>query len=196
MDGYKAYQYYAAIKLHFTNPKYNVFESKGRVRCSVDKFRSRNDHYLFEKLASKFTSDKQYIQYIASNFMYRNPNVIYSAEEADSNFREYLRRRQSMTKIFQDDLYTITNSGAHYNFSGHKIPDVVQLWLSNKITLETLVILNDLDNFAEKLRQDDHINLLLGDELTRIEKSKGFVKYDSYKVMSPYLSFIEEQKVS
>lgn len=195
MDGFKAFKYYTAIKLHFTSPKYDVFASKGRVRCSADKFRSRNDYYLFEKLASKFTSDKQYIQYIASNFMYRNPNVIYSADEAESNFQEYLRRRQSMTKIFQDDLYTITNTGAHYNFSGHKIPDVVQLWLSGKITLETVVILNDFDRFAEKLRQDDHINLLLGDELTRIEKSKGFVKYDSHKVTSPYLSFIEEQKV-
>lgn len=194
MDGFRAYKYYAAIKLHFTSPKYDVFVSKGRVKCSLERFRSRNDSYLFDKLGGKFSSDKDYIQFIASNFMYHNPEVVYSGEEAYANYKEYLRRKQSITKIFEDDLNTILDSGTTYNFSGHKIPDVIQLWMADKITLETVVILNDMDDFTEKLKENAHINLLLGDDLLRIEKSKGFVKYNSYKIMSYYVSFIEEIK--
>lgn len=194
MDGYRAYKYYAAIKLHFTSPKYDVFKMKGRVRCSPEKFQSRNDHYLFEKLGGRFSADKDYVQYIAANFMYRNPNVIYGAQEAEQNYKEYIRRKQSITKVFQDDLHTIIKSGAKYEFTGPKIPKVIQLWLSDKITLETMVILNDFDGIVDKLRQNQQISLLYDAELLRIEKAKGFVKYNSSRVMSAYQEFLEDIK--
>lgn len=195
MDGFRAYKYYAAIKLHFTSEKYDVFKSKGRVRCSLNTFQSRNDRYLFERIGTKFSSDKDYIQYIASNFMYRNPNVIYSADQADTNYTVYLRRKQSITKVFGDDLQSmIDNNAQYYDFSGSKIPDVVQLWLSDRITLETAVILNDLDHYTSRLKDNSHVNLLLGEDLLRLEKSKQFVKYNPYKIMDQYQSFLEEIK--
>lgn len=195
MDAFKAYRYYSAIKLHFSSPKYNVFQTRGRVKCSAEKFALRNDYSLFERVGRKFTDDREYIKYLASNFMYRNANVIYDDTTAQANFKEYIRRRQSITKIFTDDLNTIALSGAtYYDFSGKKIPDILQLYMSNKITLETLVILNDLDGFVDSLKGSERINLLLGDELLRIEKSKGFVKYDPYKVMDSYVSFLDEVK--
>ena len=48
MDGFKAYKYYMAIKLHFTSLKYNVFETRGHVKGTRDTFNSRNDRYIFE----------------------------------------------------------------------------------------------------------------------------------------------------
>jgi len=192
MDGFKAFKYYTALKLHFADSKFNVFLNKGRVRGSIEKFRNRNDRMLFERLARQFPDDKDYIQYVASNFMYGNPEVIYDATEAMANYKEFLRRRQSITRVFADDLDTILKSGAEYEFSGNKIPDILQLMLSKKITIETAVILNDLDGFVEKVRQSEQAALLLGDELLRVEKSKGFVKYDSYKIMNAYISFIDE----
>ena len=91
MDGFKAFKYYLAIKLHFTNPKYNVFERKGKLRGTRETFLTRNDHYLFEKIARRFDNDQQLIRYIASNFMYDNPNVVYNEAEAEENFVEYNR---------------------------------------------------------------------------------------------------------
>lgn len=194
MDGFKAYKYYMALKLHFTSPKYNVFKTKGNVRGSMDKFMSRNDRFIFEKMAREFRDDKDYIQFIASNFMYGNPDVVYDRDGAMSNYKEYLKRRQSITRVFQDDLHTIVESGAEYNLSGNKIPDVIQLYMAGKITLETLVILDSLDSLIERMKQDSHLSLLLGDEFTRIEKSKGFVKFDSEKIKSRYSNFLEEVK--
>lgn len=194
MDGFKAYKYYMAIKLHFTDPKFNVFVNRGRVKGTLQRFQARNDRFFFEKLARQFPVDKDCIQYLAANFMYGNPNVVYEADEAMANYREFIRRRQSITKVFADDLSTAINQRAQYDFSGNKIPDVIQLLLANKITLETVSILNDLDGFVETMKQNDHLNLLLGDTLLTIEKSKGFVKYDSYKIMSHYINFLEEIK--
>lgn len=195
MDGFKAYKYYLAIKLHFTNPKFNVFVNRGKLKGSVDKFLLRNDHLLFEKMAKQFHTDKELIQFVAANFMYNNPSPVYNLDESMSNYKEYLRRKQSITRVFEDDLDTIVKSGArYYDFSGQKIPDVVQLYLGKRITLETLVILDTFDGLVEKLQQNNHLCLLLGDELMRITKARGFVRFDPKKVINPYIHFIEETK--
>lgn len=184
MDGFKAFKYYTAIKLHFSTPKFDVFVNRGHVRGSYQKFLDRNDHMIFEKLGRQF-NDKDFIQYVAANFMYGNPEVIYDPTDALANYKEYLRRKQSITKIFNDDVQTIIDTGASYDFSGSKIPDILQLFMGKRITLETVVILNDIDNFIDELKQGT-IALLLGDELLKIEKSKGFVKYVPEKIMPIY----------
>jgi hypothetical protein len=195
MNGFKVFKYYQAIKLHFTSATFNVFVNKGHIKGSYSKFLMRNDHMLFEKMARMFQTDKEVIQFIASNFMYGNQNIVYDLDTAMKYYREFLRRKQSITRVFTDDLDTIVKSGSMYNdFSGQKIPDVIQLLLSNKIALETVVILDDLDSITSRLREGSHIPLILGDDLLRIEKSKGFVKYDPAKIMSPYSQFLEEVK--
>jgi len=193
LDGFKAYKYYMAIKLHFTSPKYNVFVTRGHVKGTYDAFAGRNDRMLFEKLARQYPNDRECIQYIASNFMYGNSNVVYHTDESLANYKEYLRRKQSLTHIFTNDLHTIIDSGAHYEFSGLKIPDVLQLLMAKRITLETVVILNSIDHFVDSLKQGA-VALLLGDELMKIEKSKGFVKVDSAKTLKLYQQFLEDIK--
>lgn len=192
MNGFKAFKYYTAIRLHFTSPKFNVFVNRGHVKGSYQAYTSRNDYSLFEKLARMFGSDKELIQYLASNFMYGNPDVVYDPDLSMINYKEFLKRRQSITRIFADDLDTIIQSGAQYQFSGLQIPDVLQLLMAKRITLETLVILDTLDGIVDKMKQSSHMSLLLGDDLHRIEKSRGFVKFDSERIKQPYSEFVQE----
>lgn len=193
MDGFRAFKYYTAIKLHFTSPKFDVFVNGGHVKGSYEKFLIRNDRRLFDRIARIFPNDKDCIQYFASNFMYGNANAVYDEDLATANYKEYIRRKQSITKVFTDDLDTMANMGAQYIFSGQKIPDVLQLMMSKRITLETVVILNQFDAIVDRMKESS-VALVLGDELLRIEKSAGFVKYNAYKVINPYLQFIEGVK--
>lgn len=195
MNGFRVFKYYTAIKLHFANDKFDVFTNKGHVRGSVDTFYRRNDRMLFEKIARNHPTDKECIQFIAANFMYDHTDLVYDLSTSEMLYQEYLRRRQSITKVFADDLDTIVRSGAEYDqyeFLGHKIPDVVQLFMAKKITLETMSILNDMDGIVDKLNRSTQMSLMMENDLRRIRKSKGFVKYDSRRVMAPYLNFLEE----
>jgi len=192
MNGFKAFKYYTSIKLHFTSPKFNVFVNRGHVKGSQQRFLMRNDYLLFEKLARQYPTDKDFIQYIASNFMYGNTNVVYDSEQGITNYREYLRRRQSITRVFVNDLDAIVKSGAQLEFNGSKIPDLLKLYMSKEVTIETLVILDDLHGILDQIKQNNHLQLVLGGDILTIEKAKGFVKYDSYKIMTPYISFLEE----
>ena len=194
MDGFRAFKYYTALKLHFTTPKFDVFVNKGHVKGSLQRYQMRNDRGLFEKLARQFPTDREFIQFVASNFMYGHPTMVYDMEEGLANYKVFQSRRQAMTRVFENDLDVILQSGAQYEIVDDKIPDVLQLLLAGKVTIETLVILNDLDGIIDRVADNSHLALLFGDQFLRINKSKGFVKYDSYKIMDQYLSFLEEVK--
>lgn len=189
MDGFKAYRYYLALKLHFTSEKFDVFANHGAVRYTRDKFNLRNDKYIFEKLSNKFNTDREFIQFVASNFMYGNSDVVYSGSDAEDNYKEYLRRKQSMTKIFWDDIETIISHNEKYEsrmslFSvvDNKIPGIISLYLSNQVTLETLRILDDRYNILHEMRTTNQTLYKMFESALRIvEKSKGFVKYDKLK---------------
>jgi len=66
MDSFQVYRYYLALKLHFTTDNYDVFEHKGRVRCSRRTFETRKDLYAIEKLARKY-KESEIVNLLVSN---------------------------------------------------------------------------------------------------------------------------------
>lgn len=199
MDGFKAYKYYMAVKLHFTSRKYNVFETRGNVKGTREAFNARNDRYIFEKLGQKY-DDREMIQFFVSNFAYGNDTAIYGNSEAEELYFEWQRRKQSITKIFIDDLANIINMcDVHklnvdgiFKSSNGDLPVLTSMFLSGKISIETLRMIDDIEPFVESWENDPMIKIVLGDKLLRIEKLKGFVKYDSDKITKVFNHFKEE----
>ena len=97
--------------------------------------------------------------------------------------------------MFESDLHNIIlhlekNSLTEkqlYESSG--IPEIFKLYLGGYVTIETMVI---LDHYANYLANNSQINLLLGEEYLRIEKCKGFIKFDKDKLLQVYLNFKQE----
>jgi hypothetical protein len=202
MDGFKAYKYYIAIKLHFTKDSFDVFKNRGSVKGTREAFNARNDRYIFEKLARKYPVDKDLIQFYVANFAYGNDGMVYSIEEAESYLLEWNKRKQSITKIFADDLNKILMDAykrkiketSIINFTLNQYPSILNLYLGKQIGIETLRILDDVANLIEPWKQNTSMTLLWENEIRKVEKSKGFVKYDKEKIMSSYLEFKEEVK--
>jgi hypothetical protein len=195
MDGYKAYRFYLAIKLHFSSDKFNVFENHGHVKYPKQKFELRNDKYIFEKLARKFATDREYIRFLAANFMYGNSDVVYSGSEANDNYLQYIKRKESITKIFKDDVFTIINviETEKINCTLNQLPFIISLYLSNRITLETLRIIDDRLQIIYNLKmQNQVLYSMFEDALRVVDKSRGFVKYDSMKTDPIIDNLVEE----
>lgn len=186
MNGFKVFKLYTAIKLHFTDAKFDVFKNRGNVRGTYDTFAQRNDKMLFEKLAMRVPNERDIIKFIASNFMYGNPNFIYS-DDGEKCYMEYNRRRQAITRVFENDLQTVEKLDPTY---------LIQMYLRNKVTLETMVILNEFEGTIEKLKSTVHLNLMFGDELLVLEKSKKFIHYDLERVGKVYHQFVSDEQPS
>ena len=199
MDGFKAYKYYMAVKLHFTSKKYNVFETRGNVKGTREAFNSRNDRYIFEKLGQKY-DDREMIQFFVSNFAYGNDTAIYGNSEAEDLYFEWQKRKQAITKTFIDDLANIMNMCDVHKFNADGIfkskdgdlPVLTSMFLSGRISIETMRMIDDIEPFVDSWENDPMIKIVLGDKLLRIEKLKGFVKYDSEKITKVYNHFKEE----
>ena len=198
MTGFKAFRYYLALKLHFNNDKYNVFENKGNIKYSYENFNSRNDKHIFEKLARKFDTDKELIQFLVANFAYGHDNMIFAIEEANEYYLEWQKRKQSITRVFKDDLNTIELESQKnvlsldqiINFTLNEYPSIIKLYLGKKIAIESVSILNDLLDFIPKWKQNQSGMLILESDIRRIEKIKGFVKYEQERIKPIFNEFI------
>ena len=202
MDGFKAYKYYIAVKLHYTKDSFDVFKNRGNLKGTREAFNARNDRMMFDKLARKYPVDKDLIQYYVANFAYGNDAAVYSFDDAESNLLEWNRRKQSITKIFQDDCNKIIldacknkiKSGAVLNLTNKGYCSILKLFLGNQITLETIRIIDDMLPVLHSWKQNESMLLLWENEIRRIEKSKGFVTYDRDKIVKVFNNFMDDLK--
>ena len=199
MDGFKAYRYYMAIKLHFTSESFNVFENRGNVRGTREAFNARNDRYIFEKLANKYPTDRDIIQFFVSNFAYNCDTAIYEGQQAEDNLIEWTKRKQSITQVFIDDLasvltYIETNktSSSVLKFQADEYPILLKLFLANKIRIETLRIIDDIFPIIADWSDHSSVKYIWNNEFLRIKKLTGFVKYDRIKAEKIFRHFMEE----
>lgn len=189
-----------AIKLHFTRDSFDVFKNRGVVKGTREAFNARNDRYIFEKLARKYPVDKELIQFYVANFAIGNDAVVYAHEEAEEHLVQWNRRKQSITKIFADDLNKILmdaykrkiKKDSIFNFTLNQYPSILNLYLGKQITLETVRIIDDMNPMIETWKENESMLLLWDNEIRRIQKSKGFVKYDTNKVSDVFKQFNEE----
>ena len=195
MDGFKAYKYFMAVKLHFTTEKYDVFESNGRVSGSRATFERRNDRGLFEKLARKFDKDYDLIQFLVANFAYGHSSVVYSGD-SDEYYRVWIKRKESRTQMFTTDLNKIIN---HLEMNKLKAEDLystddgmpllLQMYIGHHITLETMVILQDFEDYLSKW---EPIIMMWHDYFLTIRKANRFVKFDRNRLQSIHSNFKEQ----
>ena len=198
---HKAYQMYLAVKLHFMSDSYDITKHRGRVMTSKEKFAEQNRENLYVKFADKFENKQQMAQYLIANFAYGawgNTDIVSGTSEADQNFTEWNRRKQSMTQVFKQDLAKIRLHCDVNNMDFNKdlackfpqIPVMFQMFLGNHITLETLIIIDRFDPFLDNWKQN--LGNLFKDEIRRVIKARPFVKFDSSKVEPIFLEFKQE----
>lgn len=195
MDGFKAYKYFMAIKLHFTSEKYDVFEMNGRVSGSRAAFERRNDRGLFEKLAKKFDKDQDLIQFLVANFAYGHTSVVYS-NDSEEYYRVWIKRKESRTQVFSNDLNKIVNYlelnklKSDVLFSTDEgMPLLLQMYIGNHITLETMVILQEYEDYLAKW---EPLIMLWHDYFLTIRKANRFVKFDRNRLQSIHNTFKEQ----
>ena len=165
MNGYDLYGLYQAIKLHFTSETYNFFQYDGKTRISIDAFQKRRDKFLFHRLARKYRDDEM-VPFLVANFVHSDDNWTKSLleEEAEETYREWKRVTDSMTKIYQEDLQKICPDAKMFNdlfkVDEGQFPKLLTHFMHKDITIETMVILNNLFNFIkiwDKKISDDFI---------------------------------------
>ena len=174
MNSYEVYKAYLALKLHFTDKKYDFFKYKGGINASVTSFNKKPDNIkrAFETV-SRMREPKTYLV----------GNFICGSETFIRNFNEdnYLKYRKFLTNgnyIFKQEIGSLKvpykqNFGVD---SKETIPYIIHLVSSGSISIYTASILDRCFGWTDKVD-----NPLLDNLVMHINKSSRFFKFDSNK---------------
>lgn len=184
MTGFEVYKTYLAIKLHFTKDDYDFFIFHGKSRASESSFEKRKDRYFFKKLATKF--DKQSILEFFVSYFAENSNTwigdvsVYNS----STYNNWKKKIQSMTFTFENDidyLIDICDFENIFNSDSGNHPILLQAHLGDRVTLETMVILNTLVKYVPDF--DKHIKepVVWPDIRKKVVKYEPFLSVDRTK---------------
>ena len=187
MTPYECYVDYLALKRHFTSESYDYFKYNGKVSAKRDSFDKRKDKFFFEKISKH----KDPHEFIVSNLV-KNPrawvrDLAYS-EVAESNYQDWVRKRQSLTYVVSNDLSNLKEDfDSNFKINDGQLPPIIDMYLGGKISLETLLICADivgcLSYWDNKLRD----NVIWSETGMIIKKSMPFIKYDKTKIKKIFL---------
>ena len=154
---YNTFLMCTAIKLHFKDFKYDYFKYNGKLNVDGNTFGNLPDKYMYYKIAKKITNVNDMMLFLVSNIM-ENPSVWVgdlNTQEAEELYRNKMRILQSMTYIFENDCNTIfegvTNPSDVLKPIDGDLPKILKLYKRNKITFETVVIINMIINFIPNM---------------------------------------------
>jgi uncharacterized protein with NAD-binding domain and iron-sulfur cluster len=190
VNGYDLYGLYQAIKLHFTSESYNFFHYDGKTRISVDAFQKRRDKFLFHRLARKYRDDEM-VPFLVANFVHSDDNWTRSLleEEAEQTYREWKRTTDSMTKVYVEDLQKIATKETFndlFKIDNGQFPKLLTLFLQKEVTIETMVILNNIFGFIKIWDKKISDDIIYPKVSRKIRKYGSFlnVNVDKYKSLT------------
>lgn len=192
--GYGAYMLFLALRTHFSKSKYDFFEMHGKLRASKETYNNRRDRMFFEKIAKEYTIKELRDFYIANFLEDRHYITDLIDDDAKLAYTDYIRRRQSLSYNCSNDMARLFDRGIKVPFSldSDTYPVIVLLFLRRKISIETMVILNDFIpycNMFDKYFGDD---IVWSRTALKIRKYKPFLKYDRSKIKSILKEIIDE----
>jgi hypothetical protein len=202
MNGYDLYCIYQAIKLHFTSENYNFFQYDGKTRVSIDAFQKRRDKFLFHRLARKYR-DEEMVPFLVSNFVHSDDNWTKSLleDQAEETYRDWKRTTDSMTKIYLEDLQKICPDPKEFNnlfkVEDGQFPKLLVAFLQKDVTIETLVILNNIFNFIKIWDKKISDDIIYPKVSRKVRKYGSFlaVNVDKYKQLTKETLLADENNI-
>ena len=180
MTAYEAYQTFLAIKQHFTS-SYNFFKYGGKVKANPSSFEQRRDKFYFQKLSRH----RDLRGFLVSNFVDRDIKWVGEliTDESESVYKEWQKRNESLTYIVTEELSLLEDDFiSFFKVKEGQHPKLLSLFKQNKISAETLCILNDLLSFFELWDKKIEDPVIWPSVRDRLLNYQPFVQYDKSKL--------------
>lgn len=187
IQGYRIHQ---SIKLTFCSPKFNMFEN-GLVKIKVNTFDNRKDRFLYRNITSRLDGS-DVIYYFLSNILVGNTYPIADFTEGMQNFNDFMRRKDSLSYKFKEELYDasldIDSDEELYATINDNVPLIVSYILGNILSLETACLIQLCCKEFLDIQYNDYIWNQKREFLKRYLQffQHGFIIYDEMKIKKIY----------
>jgi hypothetical protein len=191
MEPIDVYLMYCAMKAHFGKGDYDFVTYKGKTRIKRDTFYRRKDRSFFVRVSRKYKTEQEIQNYFVSNFIKDKKGYI--ANFSNENYESWKLKRQGFFDLFDvemkplveafEDLFTVTN-GQH--------PKLMREFLGGRVSLETIIILDELVNFGPDWNKQLEDDIIWIDLRNLMNNYKRFLTIDQEQYKIRLLKLIEE----
>ena len=184
---------YCAMKAHFSKNNYDFHKYDGKTKVSRNSFWKRNDKYFFVKLAKKHDDRDSIQDYLVSNFIKNRRGYI--ANFNDENYKVWKDRKTDFYNIFFDELKPLVKDFEPlFQTKNNNHPKLLKEFLGDRVSLETLIILDDLVDFSKGWDRELKKDIVWPDLKKLMKNYKGFLTIDKNRYRIRLLELIEEFK--
>lgn len=198
-SGFSSFALYNALKLHFSSKSYDYFKYHGKTNASKSSFATRKDKYYFYKLSRKYSLEELKSFYVA-NFV--SKEIAWVGEimgpEGEENYKKWQKRNQSLTYNFENDIMNlldkVNSADELLVVRSGQYPLLLQEAMGESISIETLIILNDIMNFFPMWEKKIDDDIIWPSFKRKCEKYSPFIMYDKKKFKSILLEKLREHE--
>lgn len=178
-----AFETYFALKSYFKEgSKYDYFKYKGKIlRKSIkDNFQTNHEFHNGLGLYYKYKSKDEIEKAVVSSLI--KDSDIHITQISYDTYIEQRKRYESILYIFSQDLQTIFSDHKYSNPKDHFVCNdeysnshIYDLFINEKIYVETVVILNTITKFLDKIKETG-IDFIFEEDIEKIKKYEEFFK--------------------
>ena len=191
MEPIDVYLMYCAMKAHFGKTDYNFIKYGGKSRVSRNSFFKRKDRYFFVKLSKKYKTENEIRNYFIANFMMEQRG--YVANFNDENYEKWQNRQNNFHDIFTNEIQPmIQDFNSLFEIKKSEHPKLMKEYLGKRISLETLIILDELVEYSKKWNEHLKDDLLWPDLKKLMNNYKWFLTFDKKQYRINLLTMIKE----
>ncbi len=189
MEAIDVYLMYCAMKAHF-NSDYDFIKYDGKTKIKRDSFYKRKDRSFFVKIAKKYTNPKDYF---IANFTKNKKG--YVADFTDEIFESWQLKRQGFFNMFEVELSPFVKEFEPlFAVENSQHPKLLKEFLGSRVSLETLIILDELVSYTDKWDKQLNGDIIWTDLKKLMNNYKRFLTIDKNRYRIALLKLIEESK--
>ena len=191
MQPIDVYLMYCAMKAHFGKTDYNFIKYGGKSRVPRNSFFKRKDRYFFVKLSKKYKTENEIRNYFIANFMMEQRG--YVANFNDENYEKWQNKQNNFHDIFTNEIQPmIQDFNSLFEIKKSEHPKLMKEYLGKRISLETLIILDELVEYSKKWNEHLKDDILWPDLKKLMNNYKWFLTFDKKQYRINLLTMIKE----
>ena len=183
MEPYDVYKYYMAMKLHFESDSYEAPKYNYKTSARPQSFFKRRDKYHFAKLGRKFDEPEELINFFTAQFTASDKTWVGDMLQDEEKYTDWQKRQQSLSYNFDQDINKLAEEAGTFDEmletrEGNNYPLVIEMFLQDEISLETVVILDRLTGFMRRADRTISETIVWPDLSKRIRKYGLLLRFD------------------
>ena len=190
MRAVDVYLMYCALKAHFKGD-YDYHKFSGQTKIKRESFFKRKDRIFFVKVGRKY-EDGEILDYFVANFIQNRNGYILNFNE--KNYEDWLQRKKMFYQIFSQELEPhIKNFNPLFESKSGQHPTLLKEYLGKRISLETMIILDELVEFSETWDKDLSWDDFVWPDVKKLMNNyKGFLTINPNKYRMKLLTLMED----